>query len=272
MASFQRMGGYLKHTGHTSFGDFLELLAFRVRCRLKSEASTSYLNYAWWLLEPVLYMATFYLVFGTLLNGGTANFVAYLLTGLIPWLWFDKSVTNSTRSILGGSPIIMQTQVPIALFPAEVVVQDSVKQLPVFLLLAGFLVLYGIEADHHWLALLPIALIQLALNLAAAFLVAAIVPFLPDVRFLVATGMMLLMFVSGIFYSYDLILPEHQQLFFMNPMAALIKAYRDVLLNHQWPDWWALGFILLAALVVLMLLAFFFKSNSAIYARVILET
>ena len=217
------------------------------------------------------YMAVFYLVFGILLGRGTPDFVIYLLTGLIPWLWFEKSVSNSTGSILGGAPIIMQTKVPLVLFPSEVVLQDGVKQLPVFLMLLAFLLLVGKTADIQWIGLVPVFLVQFLFTLAMALLVAAVVPFLPDLRYLVKTGLMMMMFVSGIFYSYDLILPEHQPYFFMNPMALLIKAYRDVLLEGSWPHWSGLFLVAFFSLLVIVLVGWMYRSMSPVYARVILE-
>lgn len=126
--------------------------------------------------------------------------------------------------------------------------------------------------DIHWLAVLPIALAQLLLTLSLSLLVAAITPFLPDVRFLIQTGLLMLMMGSGIFFSYDVILPEHLSIFFMNPIANLINNYRQVLMYQQWPDWQALAIISLASLVLIVLLATILRRRNATYARVILES
>ena len=257
---------------HTSMKDFWNLLIFTVRCRLKSEASTSYLSYGWWVVEPILHMAVFYLVFGILMNQGKGDFVAYLLTGLIPWLWFNKSVSNSANSILNGKPIMRQTRVQVSLFPASVIAQDLVKQTTVFMLLLLLLLIMGHIPSIHWLALIPLAIVQLALITCVSFLVAAIVPFFPDARFLVDTGLIMLMFVSGIFYSYDLILPEHQSLFFLNPIADIIRNYRDILLHNQWPDWMALSVIFLACTVFLLVAVSIFTKYRTKYVRIALES
>ncbi len=251
---------------------FWQLLFFKVKCRLKSEASTSYLNYGWWVVEPILHMATFYLVFSILMNQGTENFVVFLLCGLIPWLWFNKSISNSTGSIRSGRAIMMQTRVPVVLFPAEVVAQDFVKQLLVFSLLIVFLLIYGMKPSIHWLAVIPLVLVQLTFVLAASFFVAMLVPFLPDFRYLVQTGLLLMMFGSGIFYSYDLILPEHRGIFFLNPMASLIKNYREVFMYQHWPDWVVLGNIFIFSLIALGMCVLFLHKRRTTYARLVLET
>ena len=251
---------------------FWQLLQFRVQCRLKSEASTSYLSYGWWVLEPLLHMGMFYLIFEVLLNRGTEDFVAYLLCGLIPWLWFNKSISNARSSISSARGIMMQTRIPVILFPAEVVAQDSFKQLIVFSVLFVFLLLYGESLTIYWAAVIPVVIVQLLLTFALSLLVAAIIPFLPDVRFLVQTGLLMLMMGSGIFYSYEVILPEHRSLFFMNPMANLIHNYRRVLMYQQWPDWQALALIGLASLALIAVLARLLRGGNATYARLILES
>ncbi len=255
-----------------SMKDFWHLLLFTVRCRLKSEASTSYLSYGWWVIEPLLHMVMFYVIFSVLLNRGTENFVAYLLCGLIPWLWFSKSVGNSMNSISNAKSIMMQTRIPVVLFPAGVVAQDTVKQLFVFALLLLFLWIYGIAPSMHWIAIIPLAIVQLTLTFCISLLVAAMVPFLPDIRFLINTGLLMMMLGSGIFYSYEVILPQHRDVFFMNPMANLIKNYREILLYQHWPDWQAIGVMLAISLIIISILIKTLKSLNATYARITLES
>jgi lipopolysaccharide transport system permease protein len=102
--------------------------------------------------------------------------------------------------------------------------------------------------------------------------VAAITPFLPDFRFIVATGMMMLMFASGIFYDYDkVLLEEHKQLFLLNPVARLIDGYREALLHDAWPEWVGLGWILIGSVVVILAMFRFYRRNDALYARLVIQ-
>ena len=242
-----------------------------MKCRLKSEASASFIAYGWWILEPLIHMAAFYLIFEVIMNRGTEHFVAYLLCGLIPWLWFNKTISNASASITSAQAILMQTRIPVAMFPLEVVAQDTVKQSIVFSVLLLFLTFYGFSPSLHWLALLPVALSQLLLVTACGMSVAAIVPFLPDFRFLIQTGLLMLMLGSGIFYSYDMILPEHRSLFFLNPVASLIRDYRQILLHSQWPDWTSLSLIAMISLAAILVLGRFLNRSGPVYTRILLE-
>lgn len=244
----------------------------KLRFNLKAEAARNYLNYAWWLLEPALHVAVFYLVFGVMLNRGGPDFVVFLLCGQIPFLWFSRSVSNASNSILGGRGLILQMAIPKPFFPLLVVAQDTVKQGVVFVCLLLFLAATGLLPSITWYALPLLIFVQVLLIAACALVAAAITPFVPDFRFLVGTGMMMLMFASGIFYDYNtILLEEHRQFFLLNPMASLIEAYRDALMRDTWPDRSSLAWIALGSLAVIMLMLRFYRRNDAAYARLVVQ-
>lgn len=250
--------------------NYWQLLFFKVRVNLQAEAAQNYLSYLWWIFEPVLNMLVFYLVFGVLLQRGTENFVAFLLTGLIPWLWFNKSITNSMLSIVGGRGLFTQVHLPKIILPSIVLLQDTVKQSIVFLMLLIFLLVYGITPALPWLALPVLLVIQFTITVACAFMAAAIVPFVMDIRFLISAGLQLMMFGSGVFYSIEMIPEQYHSLFFLNPMATLIHGYRRILLDGQWPEWPHLGAIFIMSIVAVLLMAHIFKKLDHVYPRVVI--
>jgi len=251
---------------------FWQLVIIKVRFNLRSEASQSYLSYAWWLLEPLLQMVVYYIVFDILLRRGGENFVAFLLTGIVPWLWFSRSVNNSSRSIEQGQGLISQTYLPKPFFPLVVIGQDLVKQQVVFLLLFGFLLYLGFVPNVEWLWLIPIMITQLLLIFAVSFVVSFIVPFARDLQYLINALLMMGLFVSGIFYSYeDVLLPEHREIFLLNPMANLIVSYRLVLLDGTAPMIGSLVVIASASLVVIFLMSKVMRRYNNILTRLALE-
>ena len=171
---------------------------------------------------------------------------------------------------MGGRGLINQVQISKAFFPMLVVAQDLVKQFFVFLLMIGVLFGYGLEFQLTWLYVPLIALAQFLLIVASALFVASITPFIPDFRYIVATGMILLMFMSGIFYDYrTVILPKHQALFLSNPMASLLDSYRRVLMRGEPPDFWALLIIAITSLAVVWLMLIFYRRMDTAYARLV---
>ena len=250
---------------------FWQLVIIKIRFNLRSEATQSYLSYAWWILEPLLQMCVYYIVFDIFLHRGGENFIAFLLCGIIPFLWFSRSVNNSSRSIAQGKGLISQTYLPKPFFPLVVIGQDLVKQQVVFLLLFGFLLYFGYMPSVEWLWLIPIVITQLMLITAVAFLVSFIVPFARDIQYLINAGLMM-MFGSGVFYSYEnVLLPEHREIFLMNPMANLIVSYRSVLMDGTTPRVESLIVIASVSLIFIFLMSMAMKRYNNTLTRLALE-
>ena len=250
----------------------VEVFFTKLVLNLKSEASKTYLSYVWWILEPALMVAVLYLVFAVFLAMRTPDFVVFLVCGKIPFLWFSKSISHASQSITGGRGLIHQVSIPMPFFPLLAVFQDSFKQSIVFILMVTFIFLYGMEVSWIWLSVLFVIFTQLLLICSLALVAAAIVPFLPDFKYLISTGMMALMFGSGIFYDYkERIRPEHHELFLSNPLASLITNYRQVLLENTLPDWAALTNISLISLALIAMMMAYYNKTSTIYARLIAQ-
>ncbi len=251
---------------------FWAVFATKLTFNLRSEVSRTHLGYLWWLLEPVLWVTALYIVFAIFLRTRTENFLAFLICGMVAYSWFSRSVGNASRSLEGNRGLMSQVAIQKIFFPLLVVCQDFVKQFVVFIAMFGFLFYLGIEPALAWLALPVIVAVQALLIVAVGMVCAGIVPLVPDFRFLIATLLQVGMWGSGIFYSYeDVLLKRHQDLFLMNPMANLIKNYRQVILDGAPPDWGALLNIALFSFVLIAVMMMVFRRLDTTYARLSLQ-
>ncbi len=255
----------------TSITKLLDLIWTKAVFNLRSEDHHNYLSYVWWILEPLIHMAIYYLVFGYLLQRGGENYPVFLLTGLIPWMWFMKAVSSSSNSIIAGQHLLLQVDLPSIVFPLVSLIQATLKQIPVFCLLFAFLWLHDITPSASWWALFPVIIVQILLTIAFASMVAAVVPFMRDLTYLVPTGLTLLMFLSGIFYDYRMVPAEWQSAFLLNPIAFLLQCYRDIFIGNSIPDlqtlsWWGIG-----SAAACIALVFVYKRLRYVYPRVLME-
>lgn len=248
---------------------FFSLITVKSIANLRTEVSRYYLNYLWWVLEPLLTMLTFYIVFGIFLNRGTPNFVAFLLTGLVPWQWFANGVNQSSNSIIANKGLMLQVDIAKIFFPLEVILRGTFKHIFVLSLLLIFLLFYPTPVSWTWLALPLLMAIQLLYIIGVGTFCSAIVPFVPDLQFIVSTIVRLGMYASGIFYNIDtVVLPKHRFIMYMNPMAGLIKSYRDILMYDKWPDWTYLGYLAIAGIILLFISAVVLRKLDHIYPRI----
>lgn len=227
---------------------YLQLILFKTYADLRAEAARTYINFLWWIIEPILYMGVFYVVFGLLFQRGQGNFVPFLLCGLVTWKWFDSSLRNGAVAITANNGLMQQVYLPKIIFPSITIVTNTIKFVFILIMLLLFLQWYGASIGMAYVAL-PLALgVQLLFITACTYLAAAVVPLLPDIKLLIDNGLTLLFFLSGIFFSGDTIPEQYQFYFYLNPMAFLIESYRNILLDNRWPDWQGLGWIILASL------------------------
>jgi len=200
-----------------------ELVFYKAYAELKAEAARFYASFFLWIIEPVIYMGAFYIVFEVLFKRGGPDFVPFLLCGLI----------SSERHHSGGTFVLTNT----------------VRFFFVFIMFVIFLIVYGISPTAAWLEIPAILMTQFLFTAACSGLLAAVVPFFPDLKLVIEKVLMLGFFMSGIFFDITQIPEVYQKYLLMNPMAALIDAYRSVMLQGTGANWKALG--LIAAVSVL---------------------
>ncbi|VXB57753.1 ABC transporter permease [Pseudomonas sp. 8O] len=257
-----------KRPGQVGLLHFMQLVSTKALLNMKSESARTRLNYTWVVIEPLLHLIIYYYLFGHLLHRGSENYGLFLLCGLVPWMWFAKAISNCATSIVGGQSLMLNTNIAPAFFPLVNIFQATFKQLPALLCLLGLGLLTDLQAISWNLLWLPLILLsQLLLTLALGMLLAAIIPFMRDLANLVATGLTLLMFLSGVIYDYRSMPGNIGQWLQYNPMAQLISAYREVLLEGKAPDLTSLGYVILASAVVFLANYFIYTSQRSNFVR-----
>ncbi|MFL0796699.1 MAG: ABC transporter permease [Cellvibrionaceae bacterium] len=240
----------------------------KVSSTLELDATKNYLGFFVWVVEPALLLLVFYLVFGVFLARGGEGFVQFLLVGIVSWLWVASSVGRAMNSLMSARQLICQVYVPKIIFPLVELAVCLVKQLIVFALLF-VLLLFIIGAQWSWLFFPLVCIVQLLLIAGVSLWVAAIVPFIPDLRVFIPPGLQMLMFCSGVFYSVDFMPESVREYFLLNPVANLLHQYRTVLIEGSAPDFMSLLYISIFSLSLIISAVFIFKRYDRHYPRVV---
>ncbi|HLW74567.1 MAG TPA: ABC transporter permease [Gammaproteobacteria bacterium] len=228
---------------------YMELVWYKGLADLHADAARGYVGFVWWVLEPLLYMLAFYVAFGLGIRAGGAHMLLFLLCGLVPWKLFASTVQNGGGIIQANSGLIQQVYLPKYVLPWMVLVTNSMK----FFIILGLLLLFA-GADQGaaptWLALPALVAVELLLTLALASLAAAVVPLVPDLDLVITNGLIVMMFVSGVFNDVRRLPPHLARVLEFNPMVHVIAGFRAVLLEHEWPDWGALSAVAAFSLAI----------------------
>ncbi|RHW74880.1 ABC transporter permease [Colwellia sp. RSH04] len=210
----------------------ISLIHTQATMKLKSQANALVLSYLWWVLEPLLFVALFYFVFKYVLYRGGDDFFIFLMVGKIPFLWFSKAVSSGANSIIQNKGLLAQRVIPKIIFPLVNCQEAFYKQLFAFAILLIFLVFNGFANLLNWWQLVPLILLQYILIIGVASFFSVFVTFATDFTVIISMFMMGLMFTSGIFWDVNLIQDQSlkELLLILNPLAALIDGYRQVLM------------------------------------------
>ena len=237
-----------------TFSQTVTLVDTLARFHLKGESRQYFIGYLWWVLEPLLYVGVFYLVFDILLNSRQPDFLYFLIVGKVTFIWFSKSVNQAASSLEANKGLMAQTNLRKELFPLAVILQGLYRQLVVFLFLIGFLLMGGYPPSATWLWLIPLTVLQAMLITACGLLGALLVSFKRDFRLVIQLGTVFLLFMSGIFWDLNTIADTRLRdgLLVLNPMANLIDCYRQVLMLDEAPNAIRLAWVLGESLLLLI--------------------
>ncbi|MEO8459411.1 MAG: ABC transporter permease [Dokdonella sp.] len=228
----------------------IELVRFSTYAELRTERERSYLGLVWWVAEPAMMMATFWLLFGVILKTGGPDYVPFLLVGLTVWQWIRSCITHAGYAIWTNLGLIRQVKLPLAVFPLTQMLADTVKFFYIFALLLVVLWLMGYPPNWAYLALPLVFVVVFLFAAGIGFLMAATVPFVPDLRFVIEQVLTVAMFLSGVVFALDQVKEPLRSILALNPVAELLAASRGILMHGQWPDWIALGRVTVISAVV----------------------
>ncbi len=246
-----------------------DLILQKARAGLRAEASRGYLGVLWWVIEPVMYMTVFYVAFAHLLKRGDENFVIFLLTGLIVWKWFHATINTGSKSLMASAGLMNQIYVPKIIFPLTNVAVNTFKFFLILLILLVVLQFTPARVTWAWLLLPVLVFTQLLLIAALSSLLAAVMPFFPDLKVIIDNVLMMLLFLSGIFFDIAKLPEKIQGYLLLNPMAALIAMYRKMLLKGMPPDWGQVLWILVLSTIIMMLAVWVLRRYDRIYPKII---
>lgn len=240
---------------------YWHIIVYRAYAELKSEVQLNYMGYVWWLLEPLLNTILFYVLVVTVLEGSTVGEVPFLLVGAITWQWLNAGILTAANSIFDAGGMLKQIYLPKAVLPLISIFTCTFKFSFIFVLLLVFTWCAGHPPNLTYVALPLLLALELAVILAVSLPLAAIIPFFPDARVTVDAVLRSVMLISGIFFPISKIPGAYHWLFYLNPMAILIEAFRAVLLDEKWPRWDLLGYVLAFCVVA-------FAFTAWLYVRV----
>lgn len=239
-----------------NFRALLWTLAWRdIRVRYKQ----SLLGIAWSMFIPLSMMLVFTFIFTRVVPLKTdIPYAIFAYSGLLPWQFFSASTTGATNCLVANRTLLTKIYFPAEVFPLSCILASFVDFLVGSIVLVGLIVFYALTSYSialSWTAFLivPVFAVQIIFTCGMSFFLSMGNLFFRDVRYVYSVVVMLWMFASSVVYPMKTPNPNTQFMLNLNPMTPILDAYRDVLLRGKLPDWNALGYSMLVAVIVFLL-------------------
>lgn len=226
---------------------------------LKVRYTTSFLGYFWSIVDPLLMSGIYYVVFVMIFHRGGAvhqPYIIFLLTGLLPWMWFNGAVGDTTKAFLREQKLIRSTKIPRSIWVLRLVLSKGIEfvaSIPVIIVFVLITFATATPAHLQWeVALVPLAIVlEAILIIGIGLIVAPLVVFFRDLERAVKLVLRFLFYGSPIVYGLNEVSdPTLRTLLSFNPLSGIFSLYRASFFPKEL-DWFAVGASVVMSLLIL---------------------
>jgi len=249
---------------------YRELLLLLTWRDIKVRYAQTILGATWAILQPLLTMIIFSVIFGQLakLPSDGIPYPIFTFTALLPWQLFAFSLTNSSQSLVGSQNLVSKVYFPRLIIPIASVLPGLVDFAISFMVLIGMLIFYQIPLTARILTLPLFLLLAVMSALAVGLWLSALNVKYRDIRYVVPFMTIFWQYATPVAYSASLIPEKWRLLYWLNPMVGVVEGFRWALLGSGRID----GMIWVSFAIIILILVSglaYFKRTEATFADVI---
>jgi ABC-2 type transport system permease protein len=208
---------------------------------LKVRYATSALGYLWSVLDPLVMSAIYWFVFTQIFQRtvGHEPYIVFLITALLPWVWFNSAVSDFTRAFSKDARLVRSTAIPRSIWVNRIVLSKGVEFLFSLPVLALFIVFSRPVVEFNWgLLLFPVAMaLQVVLLVGLGLLIAPLCVLWSDLERTTKLILRALFYASPIIYGVSDLPGVFETLAAFNPLAGIMALYRVGFFPGEWDPW-----------------------------------
>jgi lipopolysaccharide transport system permease protein len=231
---------------------YRELLYFLTWREVKVRYKQTAIGAAWAVLQPLLTMLVFTVVFGLLIQVPSDGipYPVFAYSALVPWNFFTGALTRASGSLVADAPLLSKIYFPRLLLPLAAVASASLDFAMAFVLLAAMIVWYGLTLGPALLLLPVFVLLAVLTALACGLWLSALNVKYRDVVYVIPFLMQVWLFLTPVAYPSSLVPERWKALYGLNPMAGVVEGFRWALLGTAPPR----GAMVAASMIVVGIL------------------
>ena len=249
---------------------YRELLMVLTQRDIKVRYKQTVLGVIWALLQPVLTMIIFTVVFGGLAKIPSEGYpyAIFVFAALLPWTFFANAVTASSSSLINSSNMVSKVYFPRLIIPLSSIGSGLVDLVISMTVLFVLMFWFGVGWSLN-LLMIPIILVSVVFTaLGVGTLLSALTVAYRDFRFVVPFLVQIWMFATPVVYSVTLVPEKWQWIIFLNPMTGVIEAFRSAFLDRPF-DFASIAVSFAVSLVVFVIGIAYFERVERRFADII---
>lgn len=233
---------------------------YSAKSELKAEVASSYLNWIWWILEPICFMLIYALIFGVIFKANEDNFPIFIFIGIMGWDFFSKNVTQSVKMVKRNKSIVSKVYIPKFILIFSKMLVNGFKMMISFGIVVSMMIIFKVKVSINILYVIPCIVVLWIITFGCMTILLNFGVFVEDLSNVVNIALRALFYMTGIFYSIEsrLTSPYSDILLKCNPMAFILSSLRKSLLYCETPGRklllvWALVGIMISIIGVKMI-------------------
>lgn len=217
--------------------NYREMINGLVRKDLRGRYKGSVLGFGWTFVNPLLQLIVYTMVFSVIMRAGIENYYVFLFVALVPWIFFSAAITGGSSSVLASGDMVKKIYFPREVLPIAYVTSAFVNMVLSFVVVLLVLLVTGYGINFVALLFMPIImLVEYLLALGIALISSACTVYLRDLEYILGIIAMAWQFLTPVMYSSDMVPEALLPIWNLNPMKAVIEAYRQILYFKQIPE------------------------------------
>lgn len=251
--------------------EYRELLYFLIWRDVKVRYKQTALGVAWAVIQPLMTMIVFSIFFGKLgkMASDGVPYPIFSFAALVPWALFSTGLTQGTNSLIGSSNLIKKVYFPRLIIPTATVLAGLVDFFVAFGVLLLLMAGYGIVPTANLLWLPAFLLLTLITSLGISLWLSAINVEYRDIKYVVPFLTQIWLFATPIAYSSSLLDEPWRTIYGINPMVGVVEGFRWALLGTNTQPGSMVLVSAIAAIVLLVSGAFYFRRMERVFADVV---
>jgi len=249
---------------------YRDLLYFLVRRDIKSLYAQTILGFSWAVLQPLVQILIFTIVFGKVAKLSTDGipYVLFSTVAIVPWTYMSQSMTQSSQSLISGQHMLGKVYFPRLIFPLTSPLAKLIDFGISMLIILGVVLYFSVVPTWNLLLFPLFVLFMMCISVGVGMWLSAMAIRFRDVRHAMPFVVRMLMYTAPIVYSASSIPAKWRLVYSLNPIVGVIEGFRTCLLGTPMP-WTYIWPGIVTASVMLLSGAFYFKRMERVFVDVI---